>query len=588
VTTGRLSTCPLCDGRQLRYAFSRQGYRVVRCAQCRLMLLNPQPSDQELGQIYTDGYFLGQPGAEGRRRSSEMRRATARHYLRELRRYRGPHGGRLLEIGCGEGDFLSEAEGAGFRVTGVDRSPFAARVARARVGAHALVVCGDAECLRPGREHFDVCVLSDVLEHVRNPLSFLALVRSLLRPDGVLLIATPSLDSWSARLLRENWMEFKPEHLFYFDSNTVQHALFRAGFDSAVVRPGWKTLNLEVVAHHFERFPTSGFTPLVNMVARVTPAALRRRHVRVVASGLLAFARKRRVRPRPRLSVIVPAYNEAATLDTVMRRLLDRDRRDVDMEIVLVESASTDGTRELAERYARDGRVNVVFEDRPRGKGHAVRTGFTHATGDFVLIQDADLEYDIEDYDALLEPLLNHREAFVLGSRHGGSAWKMRRFAGQRLLSVGLNLGHWLFTLLINVLFSQRLRDPFTMYKVFRRDCLYGLRFECNRFDFDYELLIKLIRKGYRPVEIPVNYRSRTFGDGKKVSLWRDPPLWLWALVKLRAASIDPMREVERERAAGIRGHADRASRAGERPAGHEPACHLSAARGDVMTPKET
>jgi glycosyltransferase involved in cell wall biosynthesis/SAM-dependent methyltransferase len=543
-----LSTCPLCDGRQLHYAFSKQKYRVVRCAQCRLMLLNPQPSDEELRRIYTESYFLGDPSAEGRRRVSEMRRVTARRYLQELARYRGRHGGRLLEIGCGEGDFLSEAERVGYRVTGVEVSPFAAGAARARVSAQALVVCGDAECLAGGREHFDVCVLSDVLEHVRNPFSFLTLVRGLLTPGGVLLIATPSLDSWSARLLRENWMEFKPEHLFYFDANTIQHALFRTGFDSAVVGPGWKTLNLEVVAHHFERFPTSVFTPLVNMVARFTPAPLRRRNVRVVASGLLAFARKRRDLPRPRLSVIVPAYNEVATLDAVMRRLLEREQRDVEMEIVLVESGSTDGTRELARRYAGHPRVKVVLEDRPQGKGRAVRTGFTHATGDFVLIQDADLEYDVEDYDVLLEPLLNHREAFVLGSRHGGSAWKMRQFAGQRLLSVGLNLGHWLFTMLINVLFSQRLRDPFTMYKVFRRDCLYGLRFECNRFDFDYELVIKLIRKGYRPIEIPVNYRSRTFGDGKKVSIWRDPPLWLWALVKLRAARIDPMREVERER----------------------------------------
>jgi glycosyltransferase involved in cell wall biosynthesis len=199
-------------------------------------------------------------------------------------------------------------------------------------------------------------------------------------------------------------------------------------------------------------------------------------------------------------------------------------------------------------RYAEEPRVRLVLEDRPRGKGHAVRAGFEQSTGDFVLIQDADLEYDIEDYDALLEPLVSLREAFVLGSRHGGSAWKMRRFAGQRALSLALNSGHWFFTTLINVLFWQRLRDPFTMYKVFRRDCLYGLRFECNRFDFDHELVVKLIRKGYRAVEIPVNYRSRSFREGKKVSVWRDPVTWLWALLKLRVARIDPLREVARQR----------------------------------------
>ena len=98
----------------------------------------------------------------------------------------------------------------------------------------------------------------------------------------------------------------------------------------------------------------------------------------------------------------------------------------------------------------------------------------------------------------------------------------------------------------MNVLFWQRLRDPFTMFKVFRRDCLYGLEFNCNRFDFDFELLIKLIRKGYHPIELPVNYRSRSFTEGKKVRMFRDPLTWLKALTWLRFVRIDPMGVVER------------------------------------------
>jgi hypothetical protein len=163
-----------------------------------------------------------------------------------------------------------------------------------------------------------------------------------------------------------------------------------------------------------------------------------------------------------------------------------------------------------------------------------------------VLIQDADLEYDLEDYDGLLEPLVAGRAAFVLGSRHGGrNVWKMRQFTGQFGLSLFVNLGHWFFVTLINVLFLQRLRDPFTMFKVFRRDCLYALEFECNRFDFDFELLVKLIRKGYRPIELPVNYRSRSFKEGKKVRIFRDPLSWLATLVWLRWVQIDPMKRVE-------------------------------------------
>jgi hypothetical protein len=102
-----------------------------------------------------------------------------------------------------------------------------------------------------------------------------------------------------------------------------------------------------------------------------------------------------------------------------------------------------------------------------------------------------------------------------------------------------LNFGHWVFKTLVNVAFGLSLDDPFTMYKVFRRDCIAGLTFECNRFDFDYELLIKIVRKGYRPVEIPVNYRSRSFSEGKKVSVVRDPWTWIRAIVKYRSVDLD-------------------------------------------------
>jgi glycosyltransferase involved in cell wall biosynthesis len=205
----------------------------------------------------------------------------------------------------------------------------------------------------------------------------------------------------------------------------------------------------------------------------------------------------------------------------------------VDRQIIVIESNSTDGTREQVMQYQEHPEVTVLFQERARGKGHAVRLGLAHADGDIVTIQDADLEYDVNDYDNLLEPLLNYRAHFVLGARHGGR-WKMRQFHQQRLLGTLLNLGHLFFTGLINVLYGQRLRDPFTMYKLFRRDCLYGLALECNRFDFDHELVIKLCRKGYRPLEIPVNYQSRSFHEGKKVNLIRDPLTWLWADLKFR------------------------------------------------------
>lgn len=238
--------------------------------------------------------------------------------------------------------------------------------------------------------------------------------------------------------------------------------------------------------------------------------------------------------PTPTLSVIVPVYNEIGTARTALNAIVSKQVPGWQIEVVIVESNSTDGTRAVVESYAGLPHVRILLEERPRGKGHAVRAGLAAARGDVILIQDADLEYDLNDYEILLAPIAHGRQAFVLGSRHGQGGWAIRSFTDQPVQAFVLNVAHWFFTFCINAACGVWLNDPFTMYKVFRRDCLRGLTLEANRFDFDWELLIKLIRRGYRPIEIPVSYRSRSFKEGKKISLFRDPVTWMWALVKYR------------------------------------------------------
>ncbi len=238
--------------------------------------------------------------------------------------------------------------------------------------------------------------------------------------------------------------------------------------------------------------------------------------------------------PSPRLSVIVPAFNERATIAAALDAITAKRVAGWEIEVIIVESNSTDGTRDLVRGYAGRPNVKLLFEERPRGKGHAVRGGLALVTGHVILIQDADLEYDLADYEKLLAPLRAGTHDFVLGSRHGHSRWFIRKMDEQVWHAFVLNAGHWFFTALIDVSLGLTLRDPFTMYKVFRTECLAGLKLEANRFDFDWELLIKLVRKGYRPVEIPVRYNSRSFKEGKKISMFRDPPGWLWAWAKYR------------------------------------------------------
>lgn len=234
------------------------------------------------------------------------------------------------------------------------------------------------------------------------------------------------------------------------------------------------------------------------------------------------------------VSVVVPVYNEIATVREALDALVGKRIEGFDLRLIIVESNSTDGSRAVVQEYGHLPSVQILLENTPRGKGHAVRAGLAMATGDIIIIQDADLEYDLADYEKLLLPIARGEHAFVLGSRHTEGAWALRKFTDQRVYALILNLAHWTFTGMINLSLGIWLHDPFTMYKVFRRDCLAGLKLECNRFDFDWELLIKLIRKGYRPIEIPISYRSRSFNQGKKVSMFRDPLTWMVALVKYR------------------------------------------------------
>jgi SAM-dependent methyltransferase len=549
----RLAACPLCHHPHLVYQFTKGSGPIVRCEGCSLLLRNPQPSNAQLARTYTDTYFLStglDTGADDRGHSevNALKRVTAAGYLDRIEAYCGwtpesRRGKRLLDVGSGLGNMLLEARSRGYVVTGVEYAPPAVAHANARLGEE-LVVEGTLESAPLAAGSFDVCVFADVLEHTRDPLAVITRAWDLLAPGGTLSMAIPSLDSWSARWMKQNWIEFKTEHLFYFDSRTVESLLVRGGFDQIRVTRGRKALSPGYVIAHFDRFPVPVISPLGRMARAVLPKALLQQRLTVVASGIDVLARRTAAGPvdrrRPVLSVVVPVFNERATFPEVARQLLAKEVPGVEMQLVVIESNSPDGTRDEVRKLEGHPRVTVIYEDRPRGKGHAVRAGLTAATGDFVLIQDADLEYDLNDYDILLEPLLEFRRAFVLGARHGrdGSTWKVRHFADQVFVSGLMNIGHFFFTWLFNVVYGQRLRDPFTMYKVFRRECLHGLTFEANRFDFDWELMAKLVRAGYIPLEIPVNYTSRSFTEGKKVSFWRDPLTWIRACFKYRFVTL--------------------------------------------------
>lgn len=224
-----------------------------------------------------------------------------------------------------------------------------------------------------------------------------------------------------------------------------------------------------------------------------------------------------------KLSVVIPVYNEKPTLQTLVNRVEAVDYR---KEIILVDDCSTDGTRQLLkDQYEGREGFTVLYHERNRGKGAALRTGFAHVTGDIIIIQDADLEYHPREYPVLLEPILDGRADVVYGSRFLGGP--------HRVLFFWHYVGNKLLTTLSNMCTNLNLTDMETCYKVFRREVLDSLKLTCDRFGFEPEFTAKIARRRFRIYEVPISYSGRDYTEGKKIG-WKDGVAAIWFILKFR------------------------------------------------------
>ena len=225
-----------------------------------------------------------------------------------------------------------------------------------------------------------------------------------------------------------------------------------------------------------------------------------------------------------KLSVIIPVYNERQTVELLLKRV---EAAPYEKEILLVDDASTDGTSQILERLAHDHRdqVRLFLHTGNRGKGAAIRTAIEHVTGDIVLIQDADLEYDPQDYPRLLEPILEGHADVVFGNRfHGGP---------HRVLYFWHSVGNRVLTNLCNMMTNLNLSDMEVGYKVFRAEILKALRLKSDRFGIEPDLTVKVAKLGCRVYEVPIAYHGRTYAEGKKIT-WRDGIAALYYIVRFR------------------------------------------------------
>lgn len=228
--------------------------------------------------------------------------------------------------------------------------------------------------------------------------------------------------------------------------------------------------------------------------------------------------------PLTKLSIVVPVYNERNTLVEIVRRMRAVELPPgIEREIIVVDDGSDDGTRDVLKQLG-DSTVRIVLHPHNRGKGAAVRTGFAHATGDYVLVQDADLEYDPEDWPKLVRPVLTGKARVVYGSR----------FTGERRNMLFLHwIGNRFLSLTTNLLYNTTLSDMETCYKLIDRSLLDGLRLRADHFDIEPEITAKILKRGVRIYEVPISYTGREFDEGKKIT-WKDGFAALWTLVKFR------------------------------------------------------
>ncbi len=223
-----------------------------------------------------------------------------------------------------------------------------------------------------------------------------------------------------------------------------------------------------------------------------------------------------------KITILIPVFNEINTLDKIIKKVEQAKFCGLEKEIILIDDCSTDGTKELYKNYP----YKVLYHDVNQGKGAALRDGFKEASGDIIIIQDADLEYDPIDYEPMIQLIINDRADVCYGSRLTGCK-PSRSFMFHHLL------GNKFLSFLTNILYGSTLTDMETCYKAFRSDIIKDIEIKSDRFDFEPEITAKILKKGARLYELPISYYGREFSEGKKIT-WRDGFYAIIALIKYR------------------------------------------------------
>lgn len=503
----RFVRCPVCQADNPQYLFHKRGVRFVRCASCSIVYVNPA-RERHINDLDIE---RSRPFTNARDRElmvQDFERLLER-VATDHQRIAGVSLERSLLLGRYLRDFSAapQARRVGLDVVEVNDEAFERITAASEIG-----------WAQPSLSRApQMVLLHELLEACSDPGVVLGKLVAALPPSTLFVVTYTNADSLPARLMRRYWPPFFDYKTAFFSTGNLTALMARFGLVLKTQYPLPVTRTAQYVGERI--VPRDGFSRIIGMTPlRDLPLPVRAGN-RVAVFGRSASGD---AESGEKLSIVLPVFNEARYAAQVIDAVLAKSLK-IDKELIIVESNSTDGTREIVRAYEGRPGVRVLYEDAPRGKGHAVRTGLAHVTGSIVLIQDADFEYDIDDYDALLEPLLQHKATFVLGSRSLGlDDWKVRKYDATPIRGLALNFAQVVFARTYDLLYQQHVTDVNTMFKVFRTECLDGLDLESDGFALDIELACKLARNGNSPMEVPVNYVARGFAEGKKIRFWRD------------------------------------------------------------------
>lgn len=227
-----------------------------------------------------------------------------------------------------------------------------------------------------------------------------------------------------------------------------------------------------------------------------------------------------------KLSIVIPAYNEKNTIEEIIRRILNVDLKGLDREIIVVDDGSRDGTRDILKNIKG---IRYIFHEKNLGKGGAVKTGFKNATGDILIIQDADLEYDPNEYYEVIKPILEGKTEVVLGDRIQPDK-DLRRHKSLYWISW---FGNHIITIVTNILYFNNAGEYEACYKAFTKKLIDSIPIKTNGFEYDNELVCKILKRGYKTINVPIHYYPRSYEEGKKIN-WKDGFIILWTIVKYR------------------------------------------------------